>query len=77
MDEYLDEMVGRAGEEVKMSIGNTEMIHDWNRFVQSPFFRMGGHATATNTQALKDQKWKEEKEREAEKKVAEEEGVKT
>lgn len=61
MDEYVTEMVERAGEEVKMSIGNTEMMHDWDRFLNSPFFRMGGHATQTNKQALNDQKFQEVK----------------
>lgn len=44
-----------------MSVGNTEMLHDWSRFKESPFFKMGGHATKTNTQALADQRAKEEK----------------
>lgn len=60
IEEYVDEMVQRAGEEVKMSVGNTEMLHDWNRFVQSPIFRMGGHATKSNKIALEEQRVKEE-----------------
>lgn len=54
-------MIERAGEEVRMSVGNTEMLHDWDRFLNSPFFKMGGHATQTNKVALAEQRVKEEK----------------
>ena len=34
-------MIARGGEEVRLSKVNTEMVHDWDRFVQSPLFKMG------------------------------------
>ena len=42
MQEYEDEMVKRAGEEVAISKMNTEMMHDWPRLMQSPFMQRGG-----------------------------------
>lgn len=60
IDEYVDELVPRAGEEVKMSIVNTDMLHDWERLLDSPFFKAGGHATQTNKIALEEQRHKEE-----------------
>lgn len=54
-------MIERAGEEVRMSVGNTEMLHDWDRFLNSPFFKMGGHATQTNKVALAEQRVQEVK----------------
>ena len=38
---YESEMVGRGGEEVRLSKMNTEMLHDLDRLVQSPLFKMG------------------------------------
>lgn len=58
--EYMDEMVARAGEECKMSVVNTEMMHDWDRMMQSPFFKKGGHANASNKVALEETRVKEE-----------------
>lgn len=40
--EYEAEMISRAGEEVKISKMNTEMVHDWNRVVHSPWMQRGG-----------------------------------
>ncbi len=60
IDEYMTELVERAGEEVKMSIVNTDMLHDWERLLDSPFFKAGGHATQTNKIALEAQRHKEE-----------------
>lgn len=37
---YESEMVARGGEEVRLSKMNTEMVHDWDRLVQSPLFKM-------------------------------------
>ncbi|KAL5332459.1 hypothetical protein BJX70DRAFT_404588 [Aspergillus crustosus] len=39
--EYETEMIGRAGEEVRMSTRNTEMVHDWGAVVKSPIMRRG------------------------------------
>jgi len=44
LDNYQKEMLARAGEEVAMSIVNTEMLHDWSRFLNSPLMAKGGHA---------------------------------
>ena len=38
---YESEMIARGGEEVRLSKMNTEMVHDWDRLVQSPLFKMG------------------------------------
>jgi 2-polyprenyl-6-methoxyphenol hydroxylase-like FAD-dependent oxidoreductase len=38
---YEEEMIHRAGEEVRLSAANTEMLHDWKRVLQSPAFTMG------------------------------------
>lgn len=62
IEEYVDEMVPRAGEEVKMSIVNTEMLHDFEKMTNSPFFKKGGHANAGNKQALEEQRAKPEAE---------------
>lgn len=43
VDAYQKEMISRAGEEVKLSISNTEMLHDWNKFRDSPILQRGGH----------------------------------
>lgn len=40
--EYEDEMIKRAGEEVSISMMNTEMMHDWEKLMQSPFMQRGG-----------------------------------
>jgi 2-polyprenyl-6-methoxyphenol hydroxylase-like FAD-dependent oxidoreductase len=45
VDAYQKEMVPRAGDEVALSLVNTEMLHDWERFQDSPIMKMGGHAT--------------------------------
>ena len=38
---YESEMIARGGEEVRLSKVNTEMVHDLDRLVQSPLFKMG------------------------------------
>jgi len=42
-----------------MSIVNTDMLHDWERLLDSPFLKVGGHATQTNKIALEEQRHKE------------------
>lgn len=42
IDAYQGEMIERAGEEVKLGVVNTEMLHDWNRFSQSALMQKGG-----------------------------------
>jgi hypothetical protein len=42
VDAYQNEMVARAGEEVALGVVNTEMLHDWSRFSQSPLMARGG-----------------------------------
>lgn len=42
---YEKEMIARAGEEVKISRMNTEMMHDWQRLKESPFMQRGGDKT--------------------------------
>ncbi|ETN43407.1 uncharacterized protein HMPREF1541_02566 [Cyphellophora europaea CBS 101466] len=42
--EYQEEMVERAGDEVKTSKENTEMLHDWARMADSPIMQRGGYA---------------------------------
>ncbi|KAK5943334.1 hypothetical protein PMZ80_004341 [Knufia obscura] len=60
IEEYMNELVERAGEEVRTSIVNTDMLHDWGRFTNSPIFTAGGHASQTNKIALEAQRHKEE-----------------
>jgi 2-polyprenyl-6-methoxyphenol hydroxylase-like FAD-dependent oxidoreductase len=43
---YQEEMISRAGEEVALSAGNTEMLHDWTRFKDSPLMVRGGNPNA-------------------------------
>jgi 2-polyprenyl-6-methoxyphenol hydroxylase-like FAD-dependent oxidoreductase len=38
---YEKEMKERAGEEVRVSVMNTAMLHDWNKVMESPVFRAG------------------------------------
>jgi len=38
---FEDEMIARAGEEVRGSTANTSMLHDWNKVLQSPVFQKG------------------------------------
>ncbi|KIX02974.1 uncharacterized protein Z518_06524 [Rhinocladiella mackenziei CBS 650.93] len=40
---YQTELVDRAGEEVRLSKENTEMLHDWERVANSPIMQRGGH----------------------------------
>ena len=46
VDAYQQEMITRAGEEVQLSKGNTEMLHDWERFKESPLMQRGGDPNA-------------------------------
>lgn len=59
MTEYMDEMVERAGEETRMSLVNTDMIHQYDKMMNSPLFKQGGHATQTNKQALEETRHKD------------------
>ena len=59
VSEYMNELVPRAGEEVKMSVVNTDMLHDWEKLLDSPFLKAGGHATQTNKIALEEQRHKD------------------
>lgn len=43
VDEYQAEMVDRAGDEVRTSLENTEMLHDRSRMQNSPIMQRGGH----------------------------------
>ncbi|KAJ9603837.1 hypothetical protein H2200_011358 [Cladophialophora chaetospira] len=45
---YRDELVDRAGDEVRSSLENTEMLHDWERVASSPIMQRGGHARDSN-----------------------------
>jgi len=38
---YEEEMIARAGEEVRMSTKNTLMLHDWEKAIQSPVMKKG------------------------------------
>jgi 2-polyprenyl-6-methoxyphenol hydroxylase-like FAD-dependent oxidoreductase len=49
VDAFQKEMITRAGEEVQMSIGNTEMLHDWNRFQEAPLLVKGGNPNVKKT----------------------------
>jgi 2-polyprenyl-6-methoxyphenol hydroxylase-like FAD-dependent oxidoreductase len=44
VDAYQTEMITRAGDEVALSLVNTEMLHDWEKFQDSPLLKAGGHA---------------------------------
>jgi 2-polyprenyl-6-methoxyphenol hydroxylase-like FAD-dependent oxidoreductase len=48
---YQKEMVDRAGEEVRLSTENTEMLHDWERMAQSPLMQRGGYAKGQEVSA--------------------------
>lgn len=43
VDAYQAEMIDRAGDEVRTSIVNTEMLHDWSRMMDSAIMQRGGH----------------------------------
>jgi hypothetical protein len=36
-------MIKRAGEELQLSVNNTEMLHDWEQAKNSPLLVKGGH----------------------------------
>ncbi|OJD28078.1 hypothetical protein ACJ73_00534 [Blastomyces percursus] len=38
---YEDDMIHRAGGEVRLSTTNTEMLHDWQKVLQSPLMKAG------------------------------------
>jgi hypothetical protein len=42
IDAYNKEMIERAGEEVRGSKLNTEMLHDWERMKNAPLLQRGG-----------------------------------
>ena len=39
--DYENEMIARGGEEVGLSKMNTEMVHQWDKLMQSPLFQKG------------------------------------
>lgn len=41
IDMYEAEMKPRSGEEVRISVANTTMLHDWKKVMQSPVFKAG------------------------------------
>lgn len=41
IDGYETEMKARAGTEVRMGTANTEMLHNWEKALQSPLFKQG------------------------------------
>lgn len=41
VEEYEKNMVRRAGEEVRLGEINATMLHDWNKVLESPLFKMG------------------------------------
>lgn len=41
IDGYETEMIARGGEEVRLSKRNTEMVHQWDKLMQSPLFQKG------------------------------------
>lgn len=42
IEAYQSEMIERAGDEVKLSLKNTYMLHDWEMLLQSPLMQSGG-----------------------------------
>lgn len=38
---YEEEMKKRSGEEVRLSVMNTAMLHDWEKVMKSPVFTAG------------------------------------
>lgn len=43
IDEYQAEMIDRAGDEVRTSLENTYMLHDWSKMQDSPIMQRGGN----------------------------------
>lgn len=41
IEKYEVEMKERAGEEVRLSVLNTTMLHDWAKVMESPVFKAG------------------------------------
>lgn len=41
VDAFEDEMIKRAGDEVRSGTANTMMLHDWEKVMQSPLFTKG------------------------------------
>ncbi len=41
MKSYEDEMIKRGGEEVRLGERNTQMLHDWDKVLQSPVLKKG------------------------------------
>lgn len=53
VDRYSEEMIDRAGDEVRTSLINTQMIHDWDRVLQSPILQRGGNPREAKTEKVK------------------------
>ncbi len=45
---YNEEAIERAGEEVRGSKINTEMLHDWARMKNAPLLQRGGNPNVKN-----------------------------
>ena len=41
IEKYEAEMKARAGEEVRLSVMNTTMLHNWAKVLESPVFKAG------------------------------------
>jgi 2-polyprenyl-6-methoxyphenol hydroxylase-like FAD-dependent oxidoreductase len=41
IEKYEEEMKARAGEEVRISVMNTTMLHDWEKVMKSPVMTAG------------------------------------
>jgi hypothetical protein len=41
IEKYEAEMMARAGEEVRLSVMNTAMLHDWAKVLESPVMKAG------------------------------------
>ena len=60
IEEYIEELIVRAGEETKLSVVSADMLHDWERFIDSQIMKYGGHAVNTNKVTLEEQRLKVE-----------------
>jgi hypothetical protein len=41
IEQYETEMMARSGEEVRSSVMNTSMLHDWAKVLESPVMKSG------------------------------------
>jgi len=72
---YEEEMIPRGSEEVKCSLENSFMLHDWEKVKESPVFRNGfrpmkGHDSyQTTSEMVSEHAEAQRKREEAEKKI--------